>query len=452
MPVITLPHDWRPRDYQQAAWDAFERDYKRFCLIWHRRAGKDDFGLRATSVSAFRRVGNYWHMLPQASQARKAIWEAINPHTGKRRIDEAFPLEVRSATRETDMSIEFTSGSTWQVVGSDNFNSLVGSPPVGVIYSEYALADPASWNFLRPILAENGGWAMFITTPRGPNHAQKMFDAGKARQDWFTQLLTVEDTNAIPKDILKNELKEMIEEFGPEEGQAMYDQEYMCSFEAAILGSIYGPQMRQARQDGRIADVPYDPYLQVGTMWDLGVSDSTGIWFFQMSGEQIRFIDYFEANNAGFDFYARTLKEKGYNYDQNMMIFPHDLEARELTSGEPRKLTMYKLGITPTIVPSHSRWEGINLVRRNFHRFWFDATRCAEGIKHLALYQREYDSSLRIFKNNPKHDETSHCADALRIGCAMLPSSAPRGNVTKKSSDYFRGERKSTRPPSAMAM
>lgn len=451
MTDLILPNNWRPRAYQQAAWDAFENGTKRFCLVWHRRAGKDDFGLRATSVSAFSRIGNYWHMLPEAAQARKAIWESINPHTGIRRIDEAFPQQIRNSTRETDMMIEFTSGSTWQVVGSDNYNSLVGSPPIGVVYSEYALADPSSWGFLRPILAENGGWAMMISTPRGPNHMRKLYDAARSRPEWFAQVLTAYQTGAIPRDVLDRELRDYIDEFGLEEGTALFEQEYLCSFEAQIIGAIYGSQMRQARAEGRIGAVSYDPYEPVGTMWDLGLSDSTAIWFFQIDGTNINFIDYYAANNVGFDHYAQVLKAKNYNYDRNMHYFPHDIETRELTTAERRSDTMYKLGIPPTVVPSHSVWEGVNLVRRNFHRFRFDAGRCEAGIEALTMYQREYDTTLRIFKNKPKHDASSHGADAFRIGCAMLPE-GKTSVMVGRSSDYGRRKRRITRPPSAMAM
>jgi phage terminase large subunit len=149
------------------AWEQLEAGKKRLALAWHRRAGKDDVCLHWAATCAMTRVGGYWHMLPQHNQARKAIWDAINPGTGRRRIDDAFPLALRDSTREQDMFIRFKNGSTWQVVGSDNYNALVGSPPVGVVFSEYALSDPSSWAFIRPILAENGGWALFISTPRG---------------------------------------------------------------------------------------------------------------------------------------------------------------------------------------------------------------------------------------------------------------------------------------------
>jgi hypothetical protein len=155
---ITLPNNWRPRSYQMRAWSALEAGCKRVALIWPRRAGKDETALHWTACAAMQRAANYWHLLPKANQARKALWDAVNPHTGKRRIDEAFPLDIRETTREQEMMIRFINGATWQVVGSDNFNQLVGSPPVGLVLSEYAISDPHAWDYLSPILRENGGW------------------------------------------------------------------------------------------------------------------------------------------------------------------------------------------------------------------------------------------------------------------------------------------------------
>ena len=178
MPLrIRLPfNNWQPRLYQKKLWTHLENGGQRAVAVWHRRSGKDEVALHWTACAMHRRIGTYWHMLPEASQARKAIWEAINPHTGKRRIDEAFPPAVRSTTRDNEMFIRIRPGSTWQVIGSDNYNSLVGSPPVGVVFSEWALADPQAWAYVRPILRENGGWAVFIYTPRGRNHGATFYE------------------------------------------------------------------------------------------------------------------------------------------------------------------------------------------------------------------------------------------------------------------------------------
>jgi hypothetical protein len=189
---IELPHNWTPRIYQGRLWNYLLRGGTRAIDIAHRRWGKDEVALHWSAIAAHDRVASYWHLLPQASQARKAIWDAINPHTGKRRIDEAFPQALRKRTREQDMFIEFKSGSTWQVLGSDNFNSLVGSPPAGIVMSEWALCNPAAWAYLKPILDENGGWAIFITTPRGKNHAHAMYQMAKANPKWFAEVSNVQ--------------------------------------------------------------------------------------------------------------------------------------------------------------------------------------------------------------------------------------------------------------------
>jgi phage terminase large subunit len=443
---IRLPNNWLPRKYQENAWRAREAGFRKFCLVWHRRAGKDDFGLHSTAVEAHARVGNYWHMLPQYGQARKAIWEAINPHTGRRRIDEAFPDELCEIKRETDMTIRFRNGSQWNVVGSDNYDSLVGTPPVGVIFSEWALAKPEAYAFLRPILAENNGFAMFLYTPRGPNHGLKTYQMACASPDWFCQLLTVDDTGAMPQSTLDTELREYISEWGPEMGKAFYQQEYYCSFEAAIVGAVYGEQLSQLRQRGGICRVPIDPAYEVGTMWDLGYTDHTAIWFFQLVGREVRFVDYYEAGGVDLSHYRDILKrraeEGGYRYSRTTMYFPHDVEQHELIVGKSRRVALLEMGIPVVTVPLHDPMDGISAVRANFHRFVFDAERCAQGLNALSLYHFEWDTTKRIFSPKPVHDWTSHPADALRTGCAMMPGAAPmRGIDGRPRDDYSRGKK-----------
>jgi len=218
------------------------------------------------------RAGTYWHCLPEYGQARKAIWEAVNPHTGKRRIDEAFPEEIRETTRSQEMMIKFKNGATWQLVGSDNYNALVGSPPVGLVFSEYALADPRAWNFMRPILAENNGYATFITTPRGKNHAYSLYNYALEDPDWFAEKITAAQSGVFSKEMLDQEHRELIAQYGPDEGEAIFQQEYMCSFDGAIIGGYYANLMDQAEIDERICNVPYDPALPVITSWERVVS------------------------------------------------------------------------------------------------------------------------------------------------------------------------------------
>jgi len=238
MSRIRLPNNWSPRQYQLPAWEYLEGGGKHAELIWHRRSGKDDLCLHWAAVAAIQRPATYWHMLPEASQARKAIWEAVNPHSGKRRIDEAFPHEIRSSTREQEMLIRFVNGSTWQVVGSDNYDSLVGSPPAGVVFSEWALAKPEARAMLRPILAENGGWQIYITTPRGPNHAKNSYDAAKSDPDCFAQTLMATETGVFTPERLEKERLAYIADYGNDLGQALFEQEYLCSFSGDAHGGV----------------------------------------------------------------------------------------------------------------------------------------------------------------------------------------------------------------------
>lgn len=411
-----LPHNWGPRKYQEPLWDYLDGGGKRACVIWHRRSGKDDVALNWTAKAAHRRVGEYWHMLPEAAQGRKVVWDAVSPHTGTRRIDQAFPRYLRSGTRNNEMVVKFRNGSLWRVVGSDNYESLLGATPVGVVFSEWALADPNAWAFLRPILLENDGWAIFITTPRGANHAKKTFDLARGDEKWFAQVLAADKTGVFTAAQLTDELRDYMDEYGKEEGKALYEQEYNCSFDSALIGSYYGSYLTRAQKDGRIGRVPIDRAVPVHTSWDLGVSDSTGIWFIQRAGREYRLVDYHEGAGVGLDEYARILtakrEDRGWIYGNH--YFPHDMSVRELSSGRSRSDTMQGLGYKPTIVEQHNPMEGINAVRRMLDMAWIDEERCERGLNALRNYRREWDDRLKMFRDSPLHDWSSHGADALR--------------------------------------
>jgi phage terminase large subunit len=414
--TIRLPNSWRPRDYQRDLWSYLESGGKRADVAAHRRWGKDDVALNWAAVAAFERVGTYWHMLPEASQARKAIWDAINPHTGKRRIDEAFPKELRETTREVDMLIRFKNGSTWQVVGSDNYNSLVGSPPVGVVFSEWSLAKPDAWTYMRPILAENGGWAVFIWTPRGRNHAVQAFEARRQDAAWFTQRSPATDTGVFSEEQLAKEKRELIDECGStEEGTAKFSQEYLVDFDAATPGAYYASLINDAERENpsRVSRVPYDPSLQVYTAWDLGIDDYTAIWFFQQVGREVRAIDYYETSGVGLQTIVReAISEKPYVYAAHHL--PHDVEVRELgAGGKSRRETLAGLGLQHIVVgAAQDPEERINASRQMIPITWFDAEKCALGLNRLRQYRKRWNRSTSSFVG-PLHDENSHGSDAF---------------------------------------
>lgn len=376
-------------------------------------------------TSAFERVGNYWHLLPQANQARKGIWEAVNPHTGMRRIDEAFPAELRDTTRESDMFIRFKNGSTWQVGGSDNYMALLGSPPIGAVFSEYAYGDPGAWGALRPILLENGGWAVFPSTPGGRNHYHGLYELAKDDPNWFGELLTYKDCGVFTPEQIEQERKEIAAERGEEEAEAMIAQWYLCSFNAPIPGSFYGMLMNRAEEQGRITDVPHNPQQPVITAWDIGVSDETAIWFVQVNRfGMVNVIDYYENTGVGADHYAKVVLEKPYNYDGH--ILPPDAEDREWgNKALTRKATLKDLKIKPLRILNQrergSLNDGINAVRMTLPRCAFDRNRCDKGINALRNYRRKFDETKRAYSRNPVHDWASHGSDAFRYLSIGLP-------------------------------
>ena len=437
MSELRIPHDpstadklWHPRDYQCDMWEYLLDGGKRAIAIWHRRSGKDESVLAWTSIAMHERIGTYWHMLPEAAQARKAIWDAVDPHRKVKRIDSAFPKPVRRTTRNTDMFIELQCGSTWQVLGSDNFDSAVGSPPIGVVFSEWALANPMAWAYLKPILEENGGWAVFITTSRGPNHAKRMYEAALQDENWHASLLTAHDTGLMDELTLKRIKREYITDFGEVVGEAMFAQEYMCSFEAAILGAVYGSEMTKARSEGRIGAVPYDPTLPVETWWDLGYRDSTAIWFVQRSGPRLHAIDYYENNLAGLDHYAQYLQSKGYVYGRHLV--PHDAAKGELGTGTSLIDQAATMGVRLERQAQTPLMPGINITRALIGKMWFDSEKCQQGIDALTNYRYEWNEARHTLSPQPLHDWASHGADALRTGAMAKETRIIGGGPIKR--------------------
>jgi hypothetical protein len=239
-PLALYPH-------QRAVVDEYKTGIRRFFLAWHRRAGKDVFGLDFGRERSQERVGSYWHLFPFHVQARRAIWKGIDARTGERFIDRAFPEAMRDATNDTEMSVTFKNGSTWQMLGSDNYDRLVGANPAGVLFSEFALCDPAAWDYIRPILVENKGWAGFITTFRARNHAYRMFKALQGNPSWYVDLRTIEDTCrndgspiVTPADVEKEIVEGM--------SRSLAQQEFYCDPDASNTGTIFARQYNRLLQ------------------------------------------------------------------------------------------------------------------------------------------------------------------------------------------------------------
>jgi len=436
--AIQLPNNWSPRPDQMGIWSYLENGGTRCDVVAHRRYGKDDISLHWAATAAHQKVGTYWHMLPQASQARKAIWDAVNPRTGKRRIDEAFPRELRAATRDQEMMIVFKNGSTWQVLGSDNYDNYVGSPPIGVVFSEWSLAKPDAWAYIRPILLENGGTAIFIWTPRGRNHATRAFEAREKDSNWYTARIPAAQISAAsyaeavkalssptcpmvtsvfkPEQLLQ-ELIELVEEAGSHlEGLAKFCSEYLVDFDSAVPGSYYAAELQTLQTAGRIGKFPHNPNILVDTAWDLGIDDYTTIWFFQRYANHIDVIDYYETSDVGLDIIVKEAfgNERALHYKYGMHYLPHDVMVREIgAGGQTRKATLHKLGLkTIRVGVARDPEERINAVRRILPFVRFNDERTKVGTDHLKGYRKRWNQALGVF-TGPLHNEDSHAADSM---------------------------------------
>lgn len=413
---ITIPYKFTPRDYQIPLISCIDRGYKRAVCIFHRRAGKDKTLINLITKEALKRVGVYYYLFPTYKQGRKIIWQGIDKAGMK--FTDHIPEEIRKRTNDQEMMIELKNGSIIQIIGTDDIDRIVGTNPVGCVFSEYSLQNPKAWDLLRPILAENEGWAVFNYTPRGKNHGYELYEMAKNNPKWFAQILTVDDTKAISQEAIEEERLAGMDE-------DLIQQEFYCSFEAAIQGAYYAKQISKANEDGRITNVPYVENLPVYTVWDLGVGDSTAIWFVQLVNQEIRIIDYYEAQGEGLPYYAKVLDEKGYKYGGHYA--PHDIQVREMGSGLSRLETARSLGINFQVVKNISIDDGINAARTIFNRCWFDKEKTKQGVNCLVNYHKEYDEKRKEYKNIPYHDWSSHGADAFRYLAIQFGN---KGNTT----------------------
>lgn len=436
MAKIRIPNNWQPRDYQMPLWRYLEGGGKRAVGVWHRRAGKDDLCLHWTACAALQRVATYWHMLPEAAQARKAIWEAINPHTGKRRIDEAFPAEIRQTTREQEMMIRFVNGSTWQVVGSDNYDSLVGSPPAGVVFSEWALAKPDAWAYLRPILAENGGWALFIYTPRGANHGKTTYDFALTEPGWFAQLLTAGETGVFSADTLAAEKRELVSQYGASRGEALYNQEYFCSWSPAFTGKAVYPEFIRKFH---VAEGPLLPAAIAGAKggrkitrgWDntglnpaclITYVNTLGQWFWikEFCGEDVGITDFAQAVHL----WCAERFPTGTEYQD---IGDPAGKIRDSKKGTPKEYIYEETGIRieDGLQNFRVRRESV-AARLNRHiqgepALLIDPTECPTVIEgFLGGYCFPEIGDSGVFHTEPKKNHFSHIHDAGQYPATIL--------------------------------
>lgn len=428
---ITIPYGFSPRPYQVKILSALDRGCKNAVWVVHRRGGKDVTMFNYTIKRAFEEPGIYYYMLPTYSQAKKVIWDGMT-NDGRKMLHYVPPQILKAKPNNTEMKLWIstkTGGeSLIQLIGSDNYDNIMGTNPRGVVFSEWSLMDPTAYDYIKPILAANDGWCCFIYTPRGKNHGWALWENARKMENWYTELLTVNDTGVLSLEKIEEERRKGM----PED---MIQQEFFCNFNRGQEGSYYGRHMEDARKQGRICSVPFDPAVPVNTYFDLGVGDSTAIWFAQYVGKEIHLINYYENSGEGLPHYVAYLdafrRETGCIYDAH--VAPHDIVARELSTGKSRLEAARRLGISFQVAEKLSLESGIESVRSILSRCWFDEEKCKRGIECLESYRKAYNEKFKVYSDKPFHDWASHGADAFR----MLAITEGRNNSASVSDEDY---------------
>ena len=383
--------------------DFHDRTERWSLIVAHRRCGKTVLCINDLIYKALmddKPDGRYAYIAPYYSQAKNIAWDYLV----------RFSQPVLRKANQSELWVELVNGARIRLYGADSPDGLRGIFLDSVVLDEYADMKPSIWGaVVRPLLTDRKGSATFIGTPKGHNAFWEMYQTATKGEDWYVKVLRASQTGILDKEELDDAAKTMT--------QDQYLQEFECDFESAILGAYYGKEMRQLTDAGRITDVEYDPLFPVHTAWDLGYSDDTAIWWYQVVHGEIRLLDYHSSNGQPVAFYAGIIQareeERGYVYGTHWL--PHDARAKTLSSNRSvieqlgDKIPLKTIKITPNL----KLQDGIQASRLALTRAWFDH-KCTDGIECLRQYQREYDEDKKVFRDKPRHDWTSHGADAFR--------------------------------------
>ena len=421
--TINLEDYFQPRPYQLDLYQTFfTTDIKRFIRVGHRRYGKDFECFNLFWVAALVKPGLYLYLLPTIGQARSVIWEG----RGKDGVSllDRIPKKLIASANQTRMSITLVNGSILHITGGNNYEAIIGTNPLGVVLSEFQSMNPMAWElFLRAILAENGGWAIFNGTPRGHNHFYELVEQNKDNPNWYVTIKTVEDTKledgsaAVPAQMVEEERAAGM----PED---LLQQEFYCSFEAAIRGAFFSEQMKKLKEEGRLGVFNVEPKAKVYTGWDLGVRDATSIWFMQNVGGEWRIIYHLEESNRNLEYFIMKIKEikQRLGFLQYGMHFvPHDIAVREWGAGKTRIAQARDLGIILTPVTNIGGQqiriiEGISIVRYNMAKMRIHSQNCKDGVRALMEYHAMYDDTKKTYLG-PNHNWASHACSAMATLC-----------------------------------
>jgi len=403
MPEVVIPY--KPRKLQKFLHNQIPK-HRFNVIIAHRRSGKTVLCINHLIRAALTNPQpnpRYAFIAPTFKQGKSTAWDYIKNYCRN------IPY---IKFNESELRCDFPNGSRVTILGAENDQALRGIFLDGCVFDETQNISPVLFpEIIRPALADRKGWCIFIGTPKGQNYFYKLHKQALEEEDWWTATYKASETKVLDDKELSAAKRVMSKD--------LYEQEFQCSFQAAITGSYYGKIIEELEKSNRITEVPYDDNLKTETWWDLGLKDSTAIWFIQRLQSQLRVIDYYENSGEGLDFYADVLDSKPYKYDRH--IAPHDIKVRELGAyGKSRLETALELGISFDIAPKLSIEDGIEMVRKTLPQCYFDKNKTYQGTEALKAYQKKWDERNQCFKNRPTHNFASHPSDAFRTGCTFF--------------------------------
>lgn len=416
---IVLPYNFKHRPYQELPWNVcIQPEFKRGMLIWPRRNGKDLFCWNLVVAKAMQRVGTYYYIAPYYNQARQIIWEGSDG-SGRPFLDYVpAPLIAgmyHQGRTKLDMRQKLPNGSQIKLVGSDNIDAIVGTNPIGIVFTEFSIHKRGVWDYLRPILTENGGWALFNGTPRGmSNEFYELYTkAIRPESQWFLQHITRDDTGVPSLEAIEEDRQSGMPE-------ALINQEYYTNFLTGNVGTYYSTEMEMLREANRITRVPYDPRLPVYTFWDLGKRDACAIWFVQFFQHEVRIIRYYEKVESSLIEQVKFVKEQPYVYAAHYA--PHDINVEEMSTKVSRWQTASEHGIEFEIVEKLPLMDGIDAVRNLLPRCWFDEELTLLGRKALEHYHKKRDDKSESFSDTPAKSWANHGSDGFRMLAVVADS------------------------------
>lgn len=386
-------------------------------IVAHRRAGKTVATVNQLIRSALtcdKPNPRAAYVAPLYKQAKDVAWSYLKEFTR--------PIPGAEAN-ESELRVDLPNGGRVRLYGADNPDGMRGIYLDDCVLDEFADMRPRVLpEIIRPALSDRKGSLTIIGTPRGHNDFYKAYQSAQNDNDWYSVMLRASETRLVDAEELAAARKLMTPE--------QYEQEFECSFEAAIQGAYWGKEMAQAERDGRICDVPVDPSQPVYTAWDLGRRDATAIWFFQVLFGGIHVVDFYENTGKGAPHYADVVHSKAAEggYNLGFCMVPHDAKVTEWGTDRTRIESIQRLGLKPDLVPGHGLMDGINAARLTIPQCRFDRTRCTQGIEALKQYRADYDEERKVFRDSPRHDWASHAADAFRymaMGWRKLRVAAP---------------------------